>query len=105
MIIRNNRTLYRHEIEKNLPKNCTGEQVLDYIFGDYDSDYRGYSDFHFRKWDDDKKTKTNRINMLWALPLTIIVSPYMYVKNGQIGWDNKTPLGRFILRVTGHLKE
>ncbi len=104
MIVRQNRKAYRHEIESDLPKDCTADQVLDCIFGDYDSDYRGYCDFQIHVWEDDKKTTLHRLNMFWAIPLTLVLSPLMYIKNGQIGWDDRSALGRFILRVTGHLK-
>ena len=105
MLVRNTESVYRHEIEKELGKDATGEQVLDYIFGTYDNDYRRSSDFVLRVWSDDKRSALQRLNMFWAIPLTLFLSPYQYVVNGQVGWDTNTKAGRFILRVTGHLKE
>lgn len=105
MLIRDTRSLYRHEVEKAVGKGATAKQVLDYLFGRYGEYDRPEADFVIRQWSDDNKTLVNRLNMFWAIPLTILLSPFMYLLKGQIGWDTKTALGRFILRVTGHLKD
>ena len=56
---------------------------------------------HFIRNEHDRQ----RLNMLWAMPLTIALWPFRYVLNGDGGWSTKTRMGRFILRVTGHLKD
>ena len=105
MFIRDTRGCYRHEIQQAVGKNATGKQVLDHIFGTYDNDYRGNADIVLRVWVGDKRTRWQRLNMFWAMPLTLILSPIQYVMSGQVGWDTTTKFGRFMLRVTGHLAE
>lgn len=50
LLIKNSALTYRYEIEKDLGKDATGEQVLDHIFGTYDTDYRGSTDFVIYTW-------------------------------------------------------
>ncbi len=105
MLIRRTSDLYRHEVEKAVGKDATAKQVLDYLFGGCGEYDRRESDFVIRKWTDDKKTVLQRLNMFWAMPLTLLLSPFMYLFSGQVGWDTKTKVGVFILKVTGHLKD
>lgn len=105
MFLRDTRQHYRRQIEKVVGKDATAKQVLDHIFGTYDNDYNGDSDIVVRVWlSDHTRTKAQRLNMFWAMPLTLLLAPIMYVKTGQVGWDTKSKVGRFILRVTGKLK-
>ncbi|MFA7287283.1 MAG: hypothetical protein WC055_00225 [Melioribacteraceae bacterium] len=104
MLIRDTKEVYRFKVENAVGKNATAKNVLDYLFGEY-LDERGKANFVLREWSTDHKTALNRINMFWAIPFTLICSPYRYITKGFIGWDTKTVLGRFILRVTGHLRE
>lgn len=106
MFIRDTRKVYRSEIEKNLGKDASGEKVLDYMFGTYDNDYNSNSDITIRKWGEPTQNKIiHRINMIWAIPLTLIILPLQYLITGNTGWDTKTKLGRWILKITGHLTE
>ncbi|MBE0506692.1 MAG: hypothetical protein IBX50_08225 [Marinospirillum sp.] len=105
MLIRDTDCCFRHQIEQAVGKDATGKETLDHIFGTYDNDYRGNTDIVLRVWRNDKRTAWQRLNMFWAMPLTLILSPIQYVMVGQVGWDTKTKFGRFVLRVTGHLKE
>lgn len=106
MLIRDTDACYRYKIEQAVGKGATGKEVLDHIFGTYDNDYCGGEDIVLRVWRNDKKrTAWHRLNMFWAMPLTLALSPIKYVMGGQVGWDTKTKFGRFILRVTGHLAE
>lgn len=50
LLIKNSALAYRYEIKKDLGKDATGEQVLDHIFGTYDTDYRGSTDFVIYTW-------------------------------------------------------
>lgn len=103
MLIRDSRSVYRMEIERELGKDATGKQVLDYIFGEYGEG--ACVDYVIYKWASDDKTVRNRLNMFWAIPLTVALSPFMYLFSGRVGWSTKSKAGRFVLRVTGHLKE
>lgn len=105
MLIRDTRSVYRHEVENAVGKDATAKQVLDYLFGGYGEYDRPDADFVIRKWEEDGRTVLHRLNMFWAIPLTLLLSPFMYLFKGQVGWDTKSKTGRFILRVTGHLKE
>lgn len=105
MFIRDTTGVYRHQIESKLGENPTGRQVLDYIFGEHGEYGHPSVDWVIRKYYKDDKTAIHRLNMFWAIPLTLLCAPYQYIKEGQVGWDTKTKFGRFILRVTGHYKE
>jgi len=104
MLVRDTKAVYRHQVMQAVGKEATRDEVLAYLFGDED----GWTDNNFviREWsDDDKRTPLQRLNMFWAIPFTLLVSPYQYVVKGRVGWDTKTRFSRWILRVTGHLKE
>lgn len=104
MLLRDTVRCYRLKIESAVGKDATGKEVLDYIFGTSNNDYRGQAGIELRVWSKDNKKPVHRLNMLWAIPLTLLLAPVRYVLHGDIGWDTKTKMGRFILRVTGHLK-
>lgn len=105
MLIKDTKQVYRHQVEEYIGKNGTVKDVLDYLFGGYgEYDQRG-ADFIIRKWSGDDRTVLNRLNMFWAIPFTLLLSPFMYLKCGYVGWDTKSIAGRFILKATGHLKE
>jgi len=40
-----------------------------------------------------------------VIPLSVVLWPFRYVLYGDGGWSTKTRMGRFILRVTGYLKD
>jgi hypothetical protein len=105
MFIRDTEGVYRSQIEAKLGDNPTGRQVLDYIFGER-GEY-GYPSVNWviRNYYEEDRTAIHRLNMFWAIPLTLLCAPYQYIVKGRVGWDTKTKFGRFILRVTGHYKE
>lgn len=106
MFIRDTKRLHRSDIEKVLGKNATGEDVLDYIFGTWENDYNSDSGLIISIWDEsDRKTMLQRFNMLWVVPLTFILAPFNYVLKGCIGWDTKSKIGRWFIKITGNLKE
>ena len=106
MLVRCTSKAYRHQVEKAVGKDATAKQVLDHIFGGYGEYDRPDADFVLRVWDGDyNRTFWHRLNMFWAMPLTLLLSPFMYLKSGQVGWSDKSATGRFILRVTGHLRD
>lgn len=102
IFIRDTTGVYRYKIERELGKDATGQQVLDYLLGPYGDDSR--VNFVIREWRKDDRTKLQRLNLLWVMLLTIVLWPFRYVLYGDAGWSTKTPMGRFILRVTGYLK-
>lgn len=101
MIIREKHNLYKSQVIKAVGENATTNEVLDYLFGDQHS--RGKSNLVISTWRENEKTKLQRLNMVWVFPFTILVAPINYVLYGFVGWDDKTRLGRFLLRITGHL--
>lgn len=103
MIIRKSKSAYRCSIIKELGEDCTGKQVLDHLFGDYDNDYQSYENYYISEWCSDKRKWWQRLNMFWAMPLTIIILPFQWVVVGHTGWSDKNKVGRFVLRVTGNL--
>ncbi len=102
LLIRDTRELYRHEIEQAVGKDASGKQALDHLLGEY-PDYQSGADFVIRAWRSDERTPVQRLNMFWAIPFTLLCAPYQYVAKGQVGWDTKSRLGRWLLKVTGNL--
>lgn len=103
VFIRDTAGVYRHKIEQELGKDAAGQQVLDYLLGPYGDDSR--VNFVIREWRKDDRTKLQRLNILWVIALSIVLWPFRYVLYGDGGWSTKTRMGRFILRVTGYLKD
>src|SRR5690606_37750424 len=105
ILVRDTKEVYRHQVESAVGENASAKQVLDYLFGTYPY-YDTKTNFVIREWEADKeRTPLHRLNMFWAIPLTVLCMPYQYIVRGHMGWDTKTAFGRWILRVTGHLKE
>lgn len=104
MIIKNTKHVYRSRIEKTLGKEATAKDVLDHIFGDvYGSDKS--IDYVISEWSDCDKTKMQRFNTIIAIIFILITSPYQYITDGHLGFDNKTKFGRWVLKNTGNLHE
>lgn len=104
MIVRDTKNVYRREVERAIGKDATAKDVLDYLFGDVNSERK--TNFVIKEWEVDTTTKPiHRLNMFWAVPLTLLCAPVQYVLYGHVGWTTKTKFGRWIIRVTGHLKE
>lgn len=93
--------VYRHQIKNKLPKDASVEDVLDVIFGDLYNESR--YDVIERRYC--SKTPTQRFNMIWVLAITLLVAPIQYIKNGGVGWNHNTKLGRFFLKITGEYRE
>lgn len=77
----------------------SGEELLTYLCGDCNNCRSTKLDVYILK--PQKEKWYHRMNMMWAFPLTLICSPYQYIKNGGVGWDNKSIIGRFILKAVG----
>lgn len=105
-IIRGNKQVFKSQIRKAVGEDASAEDVLNYIFHDEFDEFDSESnDFVIRQWYSANNSALHRFNMIWAVVLTIIVSPYQYVAKGYVGWDTKTVFGRWILKVTGNLKD
>src|SRR5690606_3010067 len=105
IFIHDNARVYRLKIEQELGKDATGQQVLDHLFGPYGEDSSSSVNYVIREWRKDDRTKLQRLNILWVIPLSVVLWPFRYVLYGDGGWSTKTRMGRFILRVTGYLKD
>lgn len=83
------------------PKDMTGKEVIERIFGGYNNDYQSEFRIIDDCWHPDTKP-WQRFNRFWAYPLTLLCAPYQYIIRGQCGWSDKTKFGNWILRVTGY---
>lgn len=91
---------YRHQIEAELDKDASGQDVLDLLFGHYNNDYQ--SDYRvIRRYHYSPKTFTQRLNTVWGIPLTLVCAPFQYLFLGEMGWSETGRVGGFILRVCG----
>lgn len=103
ILVRDTKDVYRHQVKKYIGKDGTVDDVLDYLFGKYGEPCD--ADFVIRAWSKDSHTRLQRLNMFWAVPLTMCCMPFQYVMKGKTGWDTTTKFGRWILKVTGNLRE
>lgn len=108
MLVRKTTPIYKHQVRQAIGKDATVDDVLNYIFGEsvmgYDEKHQ--YDFIIKAFKRDKKRQWwHRLNMFWAIPVTLILAPFQYVRSGYVGWTDKTRTGRFILKITGHLEE
>lgn len=83
------------------PKDMTGKEVIDRIFGGYNNEYQSEVRIINDCWSP-KTTPLQRLNRFWAYPLTFLCMPYQYIKRGRCGWSDKTKFGRWVLRVNGY---
>ncbi|PSV00395.1 hypothetical protein [Photobacterium kishitanii] len=75
-----------------------GNEVLDLLFVD-SKDGEG---FHIRdsNFYSEQEGK-HRVNTLWVSLLTIVSSPYRYVRYGHTGWDQYSPIGKWLQERIG----
>lgn len=94
--------VYRFQLESELDPNPTAKEVLDLLYGAYGDNYRtDYKVINLNVTVDNKWW--HRLNMCWAWPLTIVSAPFQYVVKGYVGWSESTVVGKWILKVTGHI--
>ncbi len=91
----------RYEEERGV--TLSKEETLDFLFGNHSEYSQTSLDLYLLIEPD--KTVVHRLNHLWAFPLTLALAPFRYVLYGDTGWNNKTRLGRFMLRSCGFDKE
>lgn len=90
------------DAEESLGRKFTRDELLDYVFGSFsDKPECKYELYIYEK---PETNVIHRLNCLWAFPLTLLCSPYQFVKYGDIGWSHKTRFGKFILTCTGFIK-
>ena len=85
--------------ELEMGREMTKNEVINYLFGCSDS--REETPLDIYVMDRPQSKIIHRLNMLWAFPITLICAPYMWMRRGQIGWHNKSKVGRFILKCVG----
>lgn len=103
MIYKKKNMAYRHQVRKLAGgKNATADSVLEVLFP-----YEDYGEFKIQHWDDlynsdAKKTWWQRLNLLWVYPIFFtLVLPVQWVVKGRIGFDERTKLGRVVLKLVG----
>ena len=89
--------------ESLIGRAMTKDEVIEHLFGTHLGRSTTDLDLYlFRAPDTNWK---HRLNRLWAYPLTLVLAPFRYVIYGDIGWGNKTKLGKFILVACGYDKD
>ncbi|HFQ5115451.1 TPA: hypothetical protein ACGU7D_004260 [Vibrio vulnificus] len=100
---------FRHEVDSAIKDHetlhgpMTKEETLTFLFGDWNN--RAETNLDIYLLEQPEKTVLHRLNHLWAFPLTFILAPFRYVLYGDIGWTNKTKLGKFLLKSCGFHKD
>ncbi|MCG6350605.1 hypothetical protein [Vibrio fluvialis] len=89
--------------EEQIGGKLSKEETLDFLFGNHSDRARTMLNLYLLE--EPEKTVFHRLNHLWAFPLTFVLAPFRYVLYGDIGWDNKTRLGRFMLKSCGFHKD
>lgn len=89
--------------EEQIGGKLSKEETLDFLFGNHSD--RARTRLNLYLLEEPEKTVFHRLNHLWAFPLTFVLAPFRYVLYGDIGWDSKTRLGRFILKSCGFHKD
>ena len=87
--------------ESVIGRAMTKDEVIEHLFGTPLDRATTYLDLYLFK-NVPETTWKHRLNRLWAYPLTILLAPFRYVIYGDIGWGNKTKLGKFILVACGY---
>lgn len=92
-------SIKEYEKKYNNGKELSKKETLSFLFGDFSNHPETKLDICIRI----KPTSTvaNRLNQLWAYPLTLVLAPFRYVLFGYTGWDDKTLIGRFMLHICG----
>ena len=83
-------------------KPMSKDEVIEYLFGTH-TDYPE-TNLDLYLFEPPEKKAWHRLNMLWAVPVTLLCGIYRYIRYGDIGWNNKTKFGKFIIKATGHDK-
>ena len=85
--------------DSELSRKMTRDETIEYLFGSYFS--RGETPLDIYVMDKPETKVIHRLNMIWAFPLTLLCAPYMWIRRGEVGWHNKSRVGRFVLKCVG----
>ena len=85
----------KRQILKEVGGNPTADEVLDYLLGD---DNRN-SDYAVYKYEYNKRTALNRINMLWVFPLFLCSLPLQWLFTGSTGVSRHSKIGKIVNRL------
>jgi hypothetical protein len=103
MLIHDTKEVYRRKVETAVGEDASAEDVLDYLFGKYGE--RREANFVIREWIKPTQNRVQRINTVWVCLLTIFLAPVRYIIYGQVRWSDKTRFGKWLLKITGNMKE
>lgn len=82
-------------------KEATKESLLDVLFPAEWQD----GEFTVYWWDnpwEKEKTFWQRFNILWFTPVFFIfIAPIQWLQKGRVGFDERTKIGRLVLKMTG----
>jgi hypothetical protein len=103
MILREKKLAYRHQIKAFAGGDkATVDSVLEVLFP-----YESCGDFDVYHWDSPYNTSAKRVwwqrlNYIWILPIFyVFVLPFQWVVKGRVGFDNRTRIGRIVLKLIG----
>ena len=90
------------EKEEQVGRRLSKDEVIRHLFGSWDDKPSTTLDLYLLR--KQKTTRKHRLNHLWVYPLTLVLAPFRYVLYGDIGWTNKTKLGKFLFVACGYDK-
>ena len=81
----------------------TAREILDLLFGD--EDFRNNSDFilKYRHPELSDRTLFQRGNVLWIVPIFLILAPFRYLIWGESRVNEDSKLGRILIFLVGKL--
>lgn len=81
-------------------ENPSKEDILEILFSEDQS-----NEFYVYWWENPWEEETKwwqRLNKLWFIPVFIcVIMPYQWLVRGKVGFNEKTRLGEFILKMIG----
>lgn len=84
----------KRRIKKEVGDSATADDVLEYILGDYDG--CGGNDYVLYRYDDDKRSIMNRVNLLWVWPIFAIIAIPTWLITGGTGISRHSKIGRVV---------
>lgn len=95
---------YRIQIEKVIKEENiqTVNQLLDLLYGNYNSDFESDYKVLFERDPYIESTKLQRFNLFWVWPLWLITIPFQYIIRGEYGVKKETKLGQILTKLIGH---
>ena len=81
--------------------DMSGKELMECLFG-IPFEEKGRFLIVNARWVPETNWK-HRINRIWVSALTIFCAPYQYIKYGEVGWSESTPLGDWLHKIKGCL--